>query len=103
VAYISEKHLKEIFNAFAETHLKVNTMQVSALSFSACFDDDENKFEKLYKALHPTFKVKYNKHLQLITIRHYNKSILATLSKDKTILLEQLSRNTAQLVLQDKM
>lgn len=103
VAYISENHLKEIFNAFAQIHVKVNTMQVSALSFSACFDDDENKFEKLYKALHPTFKVKYNKHLQLITIRHYNKSILATLSKDKTILLEQLSRNTAQLVLQDKM
>lgn len=97
-SFISEDHLSEIFKLFAQNHVKVNTMQTSALSFTVCFDLHPERFEKLLAGLKPNFKVKYNNNLALITIRHYKLGALRELIADKTVLLEQVSRNTAQVV-----
>lgn len=97
-AFISEDHLSEIFGLFAQHHVKVNIMQTSALSFSVCFDLKPERFEKLLKGLTPNFKVKYNEDISLITVRHYKLGALRDLVADKTVLLEQISRNTAQMV-----
>ena len=43
----------------------------------------------------------YNTGLQLITVRHFNKDVIAKLTESKTVLLEQLSRHTAQLVVRE--
>jgi aspartate kinase len=97
-SFITEDHLSGIFGLFAQSQVKVNVMQTSALSFSVCFDFYEERFEKLLTNLKQEFKVKYNTGLTLITIRHYTQSSLKELTADKTILLEQISRNTAQVV-----
>ena len=97
-SFISEDHLSDIFKLFAQSHVKVNVMQTSALSFTVCFDLVTERFEKLLTGLKPNFKVKYNDGLSLITIRHYKHSALRELTADKIILLEQVSRNTAQVV-----
>ncbi|MBC7744043.1 MAG: aspartate kinase [Flavobacterium sp.] len=98
-SFISENHLSDIFKVFSSGNVKINMMQNSALSFSVCFDWDEEKFNYLKNFLSAEFKIKYNQDLQLLTVRHPNKKILASLSSGKTILLEQISRNTAQLVI----
>jgi aspartate kinase len=85
-SFISEDHLSDIFSRFAKNHIKINVMQTSALSFTVCFDLDEQRFDKLLHDL-ADFNTKYNTGLTLITTRHY---------KDDT--LKELSRNTAQLV-----
>lgn len=100
-SFITEDHLSGIFKIFANVNIKINMMQNSALSFSVCFDWDEARFNLLRKSLDDDFKIKFNQNLQLITVRHHNKEILASLSAGKIILLEQLSRNTAQLVLKE--
>ncbi|WP_184542221.1 aspartate kinase [Mucilaginibacter sp. FT3.2] len=97
-SFITEDHLSEIFGLFAQSQVKVNVMQTSALSFSVCFDFYEERFEKLLTNLKQEFKVKYNSDLTLITIRHYAENSLKELTAGKTILLEQISRNTAQVV-----
>ena len=97
-SFISEDHLSEIFGLFAQNHVKVNIMQTSALSFSVCFDLRPERFEKLLTDLAPNFKVKYNEDISLITVRHYKLGALRELVADKTVLLEQVSRNTAQMV-----
>jgi len=97
-AFISEDHLSEVFSLFAQNHVKVNIMQTSALSFSVCFDLKPERFEKLLKGLSPIFKVRYNEDISLITVRHYRLGALRDLVADKTVLLEQISRNTAQMV-----
>ncbi|HEX3386589.1 MAG TPA: aspartate kinase, partial [Mucilaginibacter sp.] len=97
-AFISEDHLSEIFGLFAQNQVKINIMQTSALSFSVCFDLKPERFEKLLKGLAPNFKVKYNEEISLITVRHYKLGALRDLVADKTVLLEQVSRNTAQMV-----
>jgi aspartate kinase len=97
-SFVSEDHLSDIFGLFAKSQVKVNVMQTSALSFSVCFDFYEERFEKLLSDLKQDFKVKYNNSLTLITIRHYGDSSLKELTMGKTALLEQISRNTAQVV-----
>ena len=97
-SFVSENHLADIFRLFAQSHIKVNTMQTSAMSFTLCFDYDAERFEKLSTALQSDFKVKYNTGLTLITVRHYKPAKLKELTEGKTILLEQISRNTVQMV-----
>ncbi|RZA02387.1 MAG: aspartate kinase [Sphingobacteriaceae bacterium] len=96
-SFITEDHLSDIFSRFAKNHVKVNVMQTSALSFTVCFDMDEQRFEKLLKDT-TDYNTKYNTGLTLITTRHYTDESLKDLTLNKTILMEQLSRNTAQLV-----
>jgi aspartate kinase len=97
-SFISEDHLSAIFGLFAQNHVKVNIMQTSALSFSVCFDLKPERFEKLLAGLATNFKVKYNEDISLITVRHYKLGALRDLVADKVVLLEQVSRNTAQMV-----
>lgn len=97
-SFISETHLSNIFSVFAQSQVKVNTMQTSALSFSVCIDLYEERFKKLLQKLQQDFRVKYNDSLTLITIRHYSPATLKELTEGKNILLEQVSRNTIQVV-----
>jgi aspartate kinase len=97
-SFISEDHLRDIFGLFAKTHVKINIMQTSAVSFTVCFDDDTERFEKITAGLKQAFRIKYNNKLQLITVRHYKTELVKELTAGKTILLEQISRNTVQVV-----
>lgn len=97
-SFVTEDHLSDVFRQFAQNHIKVNVMQTSALSFSVCFDLNEERFEKLLTSLKQDFKVKYNDGLTLITTRHYAAGTIGELTNGKTVLLEQVSRNTAQVV-----
>ena len=97
-SFISEVHLSEIFKLFAQNNIKANVMQTSALSFSVCFDLNKERFEKLLAGFSQDFKIKYNSELTLITVRHYKLYDLKGLIINRSILLEQVSRNTAQMV-----
>ncbi|MEQ8324838.1 MAG: aspartate kinase [Vicingaceae bacterium] len=101
-SFISEKNLGELFNTFAKLNLKIDLMENSAISFSACFKYDEYKLEALVKALNKNYKVLYNKGLELMTVRHYDQATLDQLVLNKEILVEQKSRHTARMVMKNK-
>jgi len=101
-SFIAEDNLGEIFNLFSKHGVRVNMMQNSAISFSVCTDDDEHKIAALIHELQMHFKVLYNKNVQLMTIRNYNPEIIAKLSANKIILIEQRSRNTHQMVMKEE-
>jgi aspartate kinase len=98
-SFVSEDHLSDIFRLFAKSHVKINVMQTSALSFTVCIDLVEERFTALVDALQKDFRVRYNDNLTLITVRHYQPDSLRELIGTNEILLEQLSRNTAQVVI----
>ena len=98
-SFIAEDHLSTIFSLFAQANVKINLMQNSAISFSVCIDNDVRKVPDLLETLKTRFKILYNEGLQLYTVRHYYPSTIETLSHGKEVLLEQRSRQTAQLVL----
>jgi len=100
-SFIAEESLSKIFGLFAGEKVKINLMQNSAISFSVCVDNDPFKIPNLIDELKKDFKVLYNDGLKLITVRHYYPSTIESLTKGKTILLEQRTRNTAQIVLKE--
>ncbi len=101
-SFITEEHLSDIFSQLSASRIKVNTMQMSAISFSVCFDYRAREFSNLVPKLESRFNIRYNLGLTLVTIRHYEKELLTQLTEGKTVLLEQLSRNTAQLVIKER-
>jgi aspartate kinase len=100
-SFIAEDHLSQIFTAFAKHKVKINLMQTSAISFSVCSDNDEFKIPGLIEELKKDFKVLYNDKLRLVTVRHYNDDTIDALTTNKTIIVEQRSRHTAQVILKE--
>lgn len=73
-------------------------MQNSALNFTTLVDAEKVDIQYLIEMLKPEFNCKYNENVELLTIRHYNKTIIDELLVGKTVLLEQRSRQTARFV-----
>jgi aspartate kinase len=101
-SFIIEENLSDIFNLFHQHKVKVNTMLNSAISFSVSVDHDEEKISNLIAELSVLYKVKYNKGLELVTIRYYNQDTINRVTVNKDILLEVKSRHTCQMVMKDK-
>jgi aspartate kinase len=98
-SFIGEDNLSSIFEVFARFGAKIHLMQNSAISFSVCIDEEATKTERLIQELQKEFKVLYNAGLELLTIRNYDQQTIEKLIENKTVLMEQRSRNTVQMVL----
>lgn len=101
-SFIIEENLSQIFDILHQHRVKVNTMLNSALSFSISVDQDDARIARLIKTLSETYKVKYNKGLELVTIRYYNQETIDRVTLNKRVLLEVKSRYTCQMVMQDR-
>ena len=101
-SFIAEDNLSYIFEVFAKCNVKINLMQLSAISFSVCCDNDMAKIKNLVSELQQTFKVLYNSDVELMTVRYYTPETIDLLIKNKIILLEQKSRFTVQMVMQNE-
>lgn len=98
LAFIVEKHMSQIFAAFANNRVSINLMQNSAVSFSICVDNDRYKIPQLIKDLRENFKVLSNENVKLFTLRNYTEKIAQDFLQDKDVILEQKSRSTLQVV-----
>lgn len=97
-SFINEENLFAIFGVFSSYRIRINLMQNSAISFSVCIDGGRVEFPSLIEALQEKFLVKYNQALELITIRNYNQDCIDRVVNNRTVLLEQRSRSTVQLL-----
>lgn len=98
-SFIAEDNLSDIFSIFSRHTIHIHLMQNSALSFSVCTDDEEDKVQPLLEDLQRSYKVLYNRHVQLMTVRNYDQATISKLSENKTILLEQRNRSVHQMVM----
>lgn len=98
-SFIVEYALADIFQVLARNHTRINLMQHGAVSISLVFDWNQEKLDAILGELLPKFKVLYNAGLELLTIRHYNASIIQQLTSEKRIYVQQKSRRTARFVL----
>ena len=98
-SFINENNLSRIFDVFSTYGIKINLMQNSAINFSACFDLT-NKLDALIDDLSKDFKTLHNKGLELITIRHQNKDIVAKLTDNRPVLLTQETRHTIRILIE---
>lgn len=98
-SFMAEHHLSNVFALLAKHRIKVNMMRNTAISFILCCRQDDDRIERLINELNGDFTVTIDKDLSLLTIRHYNKSTIEALTSDKTIVMEERFKDTAQFVL----
>ena len=98
-SFIAEDNLSLIFSYLAAYKIKINLMQQSAVSFSICFDYDERKLKAFLDAIKSRFNVLYNTDLTLITIRHYTDEAIKKVLNDNKVIIKELSRNTAKIII----
>jgi aspartate kinase len=100
-SFIAEDNLSNIFEIFAKHKVRINVMQNSAISFSACCDSKENKVNDLIAELGNDFNVSKNEHCVLLTI--YNSKDEYQLPhpfSTKNVLLKQILGHTIQVVIE---
>ncbi|MBW3129313.1 aspartate kinase [Hymenobacter profundi] len=102
LTFISEENLEVIFGALAQVRLKIHVMQNSAISFSVCTDFSAYRLEQLLSLLRDQFTVHYNTELVLYTIKNYTTDSLERLTAGRTLLLEQRTRQTFQMVCREE-
>jgi aspartate kinase len=97
-SFLVEENLSDIFSRLAVAQAKINMMQNSALSFSILLDRKKIDPEKLITVFSDAYHVRYNEGLELITIRHYDEKTIEKVTKNKVILVQQRTRQTARFV-----
>lgn len=98
-SFMVEENLREVFELLSKTKVKINLMQNSALSFSFLVDEDKIDFDRLLTLFQSNYNVKFNRDLELVTIRHYDQETIDKMSEGKQKILEQRDRQTVRLLL----
>ncbi|MDY3316041.1 aspartate kinase [Riemerella anatipestifer] len=98
-SFIAEDHISLIFNILSQLKIKVSLMQNSAISLALCLEDKFGKLDELNEVLQANFKTEVYKNASLFTIRNADMDKLDRLYEGKNILLEQISKNTVQIVI----
>lgn len=99
-SFIAEDNLSYIFATLSSHRIKINLMQNAAISFSICADNTAH-IPAVIGELSKSFLVRSNEGLSLLTIRHYTDAVIEKYAGRKTVLLEQKSRQTVQLVMKE--
>lgn len=97
-SFIAEDHISQIFNLLAKYKVKVSLMQNSAISLALCLEDKFGKVDVVNEELSQKFNTEVVKNVSLYTIRNANLNELSKFYENKKILLEQISKQTVQIV-----
>ena len=98
-SFVGEKPISQLYEMLSEIKIKPNLLQTGAVSILLCLDDKEEKIERLASAASGIFDVQVEKGLTLLTIRHYNNSLIEEMTAKKKIVLKQQSPETIQLLM----
>jgi len=98
-SFITEDNLSKIYTIFYHHHVKINLIQNAAISLVVCVDQVASRLQPLIEDLQQYYKVWRNEDMELLTIRHYTDAIVEELTHGRTILLEQKTRATLQLIM----
>lgn len=91
-SFIAEDNLSTIFESFARFKVRINVMQNSAISFSACCDTKEDKIDSLVQSLEGEYNIERMHDCTLLTIYNSKKDnvIPAFLSGKRTMIDQEL-------------
>ncbi|MDO5656081.1 MAG: aspartate kinase [Flavobacteriaceae bacterium] len=97
-SFIDEAVIRDVFRKLAENQLKVNLIQISAISLSLCIEDKFNKLDLVIHDLEENFKIETSSHCDLYTIRHPNTDSDKNIPGQGKTLIRQSGINTLQIV-----
>ncbi len=99
-SFIVEENISEIYALLSRFQMRVELIQISAISFSVVLNNKYNRLEELLNELRAKFKVKVTENVKLFTVRHFDQVAKEQVrAYGEKILLEQRTRKTLQVVL----
>ncbi len=98
-SFIVEENISYIFKLLDKYKMSVDLIQNSAISFSVCVNDKYKKMEELLKCLRNRFDVNHTSGIVLYTIRYFNKKSVNDITKKGSLIIEQRTNKTIQLVM----
>ena len=99
-AFVLEESLSHIFQIINANRLRVSLIQSSAVTISVCVDNTRFVAQAI-EQLQDAYRVTWNENLSLLTILGTTPDILKREQEGRDILLSQLTRRTAKLVIKD--
>jgi aspartate kinase len=99
-SFVIEDCLSRIFAVLYRNRVKANLVQSSAISFSICVDNEDHFLPGAIVELNKSFEVRYNKGLELLTVRHFTEEIVERMLVSKKVFLQQKTRSTLRAVYQ---
>ena len=100
LAFVLEESLSHIFGIIHANRLRVSLIQSSAVTISVCVDNTRFVAQAI-EQLQDAYRVTWNDNLSLLTVRGTTPEILKREQEGRDILLSQLTRRTAKLVIKD--
>lgn len=100
-SFASEGLTAEVYAIFSSLSIRPNLTQNAAITLLCVMDDRQEKIEAFAHRAAGFFEVNVRRDLTLLTIRHYTPSLMETLTKGKTIVLQQQTPETVQMLLAD--
>lgn len=99
-SFIAEDHMSLVFGYLSKYKIKVSLMQNSAISLALCLEDNFGNIDHLNEELQKVFKTDVVKNVSLFTVRNANIENIDKFYQGKNVLLEQIAKNTFQMVTQ---
>jgi aspartate kinase len=100
-SFVEDTLVNRLHELFVDIKIRPNLSQNGAISLYCCLDDKPEKIEKLALGASELFDVQAEKEVVLLTVRHYNETIVKELTANKIELLSQQTRETIQVLLKN--
>lgn len=100
-SFVEGEPVNTLYEILDEIKIKPNLTQNTAISLFVCADDNPEKIEKVALKTSEIFDVQLERNLTLLTIRHYTGEFLNNLTKNKTIVLQQKTTDTIQMLMRE--
>lgn len=96
--FVLEDSLNAVFDVIHRYRLRVSLIQSSAVTISVSVDECSRLWTAI-EELKQSYKVTYNEHLELLTIRGTTPELISEQTKGRQILLKQETRRTARFLM----
>lgn len=97
-SFVGEEPISLLYRLFGQTKTRPNLIQTGAISVQVCMDDRSEKIAMVAEQASTLFDVQVEKGLSLLTIRHYTPAIVEELTKGKSVVLTQSTKQTIQVL-----
>ncbi len=97
-SFVGERPMSYLYELFAELNIRPTLIQTGAISVQVCLDDRPDKIEQFAAKASSIFDVQVETGLELLTLRHYTPAIIQEMVVSKTIVLQQQTPSTLQVL-----
>lgn len=101
-SFIDEKIIGDVYKLLSQYKIKVNLIQISAISLYLCIEDKYANLHPLVEALENKYKVRVTENCALYTIRYAENNSEQVIPNHQQAIIRQAGINTLQLVVKEQ-